>query len=151
MDGDPRWMDARGRRWDRYGRGWEDQPWGPESEPRGPRGPRWRNARGESWATDEGRIAFHRRGEHYGRGPRGWTRSDERIREEICERMARHGHLDPSRLEVEVRGGEVTLEGEVPNRMQKRLAEHIADEVLGVVDVHNRLRIASAVPGRTPV
>lgn len=102
--------------------------------------------RSESWTTDEGRISFRPRGEHYGRGPRGWSRSDERIREEICEAMARHGHLDPSHLSVEVRDGEVTLEGEVPNRLQKRLAERITDEVLGVIDVHNRLTIRRVPP-----
>lgn len=146
MDDDARRWRAHGRRWDRYGppedEGWDERP--PE------RGPMARAARGESWTTDEGRIVFRRRGEHYGRGPRGWTRSDARIREEICERMARHGHLDASRLRVEVTDGEVTLEGEVPNRLQKRLAEDIADRVLGVVDVHNRLTLPRSTTRATP-
>lgn len=143
MDEDLRRSRAQGRRWDRWGHHWEDERW-EDRPPEPPRGRFVRNARGESWAADEGRVAFRRRGEHYGRGPRGWSRSDARIREEICERMARHGHLDASHLRVDVVDGEVTLEGEVPNRLQKRLAEDIADDVLGVVDVHNRLTLPRA-------
>lgn len=144
MDEDWRQVRGRGHRWGRHGRGWEDEP--PEGYGPGRGDPRRRLDRAESWAADEGRVSFRHRGEHYGRGPRGWSRSDDRIREEICEDMARHGHLDASHLQVEVRDGEVTLEGEVPNRLQKRLAERIADEVLGVVDVHNRLSIRRTPP-----
>ena len=76
-----------------------------------------------------------------GLSPRGYRRPDERIQEEVCERLTRQGQLDASEIEVEVRGGEVTLNGTVDSRSAKRLAETASEFVPGVVDVHNRLRI----------
>jgi hypothetical protein len=77
----------------------------------------------------------------YGRGPKGWQRSDDRLREEICERLTADPHVDASEITVNVREGEVTLEGSVENRGMKRAAEDAADGVLGLRQVHNRLRI----------
>jgi hypothetical protein len=85
-------------------------------------------------------------GPHAGRGPRGYQRSDDRIKEDVCERMAEHGQLDASDIEVRVASGEVTLEGSVDSRWAKRLAEDLAEDVPGVRDVHNRLRVAA--PGQ---
>lgn len=81
------------------------------------------------------------RGPYVGYGPRGYHRSDERINEDVCERLTEHGDLDASDIEVGVTGGEVMLSGTVATRTQKRLAEDIADAVTGVVEVHNRLRV----------
>ncbi len=85
-------------------------------------------------------------GPHRGRGPRGYRRSDERIHEDVCDRLAAHGHLDASDVEVRVEAGEVTLSGTVPDRRAKRLADLVVEQVRGVVDVHNRLRLAGAPP-----
>jgi hypothetical protein len=81
------------------------------------------------------------RGRYAGRGPRGYRRSDERIREDVCERFTENGELDPSEVEVSVHCGEVMLIGTVSTRAQKRLAEDIVDTVFGVVEVHNHLRV----------
>lgn len=80
-------------------------------------------------------------GPHRGRGPRGYRRSDERIRDEVCDRLEAHGAIDASRFEVKVENGEVTLEGTVSDRRTKRLAQAVADTVSGVEDIHNRLRL----------
>lgn len=80
-------------------------------------------------------------GPHYGRGPRGYQRSDERIREDVSQRLYDHEWMDASELEVQVNGGVVTLSGEVDDRFQKRMAEDIAERVTGVKDVHNQLRV----------
>jgi hypothetical protein len=77
-----------------------------------------------------------------GRGAAGYERSAAAIRDDVCDRLARHGRLDTRAIRVEVSHGEVTLEGEVDSRMAKRLAEDAAESVEGVRDVHNRLRIA---------
>lgn len=69
------------------------------------------------------------------------TRSDERIREDVCEMMAHEGWLDASDIAVRVEGQRVTLEGTVPDRKQKWLAEECAEHVLGVHAVVNRLRV----------
>jgi len=90
------------------------------------------------------------RGPYVGRGPRGYRRSDERIREEVCDRFTEHGDLDPTDVEVGVRGGEVVLVGTVSTRAQKRLAEAIVEAVFGVVEVQNHLRVPSAAAADRP-
>lgn len=82
-------------------------------------------------------------GPHAGRGPKGWKRSDERIMDEVCERLEEHPDLDASGIEVSVSEGEVTLAGTVDDRSAKRLAEDLAEAVPGVRDVHNRMRVGS--------
>ena len=84
---------------------------------------------------------WQRGGPHTGRGPKGYRRSDERIREDVCERLTQHGVIDAGDVEVEVSGGEVTLRGRVDSRRTKRLAEDVAEAVAGVWDVHNQLRV----------
>ena len=81
------------------------------------------------------------RGPHAGKGPKGYRRSDERIREAVSERLTRHGDLDASEIEVAVKDGEVTFEGSVPDRESKRLAEDLTQDLPGVREVHNRLRV----------
>jgi hypothetical protein len=92
--------------------------------------------------------SWHVPGPFEGVGPEGYQRSDERIREEICERMARHGTLDASAIRVDVESGIVVLEGAVDSRWAKRVAEGLVDSVRGVKDVQNRLRIEEG--NRTP-
>lgn len=78
---------------------------------------------------------------HRGRGPKNYTRSDERIREDISDRLTDHDYLDASNIEVAVNGSDVTLTGAVNSRYAKRLAEDIAEDVSGVKNVENRLRV----------
>jgi osmotically-inducible protein OsmY len=77
------------------------------------------------------------------RGPRGYKRSDDRVREDVNDRLAQQYELDPSDIEVRVENGEVTLTGSVRSRHEKFRAEEIADDVSGVSDVHNQLRVGS--------
>jgi len=92
------------------------------------------------WQTNE---PGSQEGPYRGRGPRGYQRSDDRIREDVCDRLTHHGHVDAGEMDVEVSNGEVTLKGEVADRRQKRLAEDITESVRGVKDVHNQLRVSS--------
>lgn len=71
----------------------------------------------------------------------GHRRSDERIREEVCERLYRERNLEPRAIYVDVSDGLVTLEGRVDSRPIKRLAEDVAMSVPGVEDVINHLRL----------
>jgi hypothetical protein len=80
-------------------------------------------------------------GPHAGRGPQGWKPSDDRIRDQACEILTRHGHIDASGIRLTVENGEITLEGTVGSRREKRLAEEVLDDLYGVNDVHNRLRV----------
>lgn len=78
---------------------------------------------------------------HRGRGPRNYQRSDERIREDVNDRLTDDPHVDASHIEVSVKDREVTLAGTVRNRFEKRHAEDIAEAVSGVTHVQNNLRV----------
>nr|CAD6438792.1 SWFGD domain-containing protein [Rhizobium sp. Q54] len=78
---------------------------------------------------------------HRGRGPKNYNRTDERIREDVNDRLSDDPHIDASEVEVEVSGGEVTLNGTVSERFAKRHAEDIAEDVSGVKHVQNNLRV----------
>lgn len=80
-------------------------------------------------------------GRYIGRGPKGYKRSDDRIREDVSEELYRHPDIDASEIEVQVENGEVTLTGKAEDRHQKRLAEDIAERCSGVTDVHNQLKV----------
>jgi hypothetical protein len=83
-----------------------------------------------------------------GRGPKNWRRSDERITEEINERLARDPDLDATDVEVRVENGLVTLSGVVEDRGAKRRAEDLAEDAFGVDDVHNELKIRHGLLSR---
>jgi hypothetical protein len=81
------------------------------------------------------------RGGHAGKGPKDYVRSDERIREDVCDRLSDDDEVDARDIAVSVTDGDVVLQGTVPDRHEKRRAEMIAFSVRGAVDVHNRLRV----------
>jgi len=77
---------------------------------------------------------------HYGKGPKGYTRSDERIREDVCDRLSDDDEIDARDITVTVKNAEVILEGTVNDRHAKHRAEDVAESVSGVKDVSNQLR-----------
>ena len=117
----------------RYGRGNEGRGW-------------WDRASDEvaSWFGDEEaerRRRMDDQRQHRGRGPKGYRRSDERIKEDVNDRLSDDYYLDASDVEVAVENTEVTLTGTVRNRNDKRRAEDLAESVSGVTNVENRLRV----------
>ena len=95
-----------------------------------------------SWMGDQ--DALHRReadGAHRGRGPKGYRRSDERIREDVSDRLTDDSWLDANGIEVAVSDSDVTLTGTVRSREDKKRAEALAESVSGVDNVQNNLRI----------
>jgi osmotically-inducible protein OsmY len=80
-------------------------------------------------------------GPHRGKGPVGYQRSDERIREMVCEALADDDMIDASQIHVTVKDGEVTLSGTVDSRRIKREAEDCVASVSGVRDVQLQLRV----------
>jgi osmotically-inducible protein OsmY len=85
-------------------------------------------------------------GLHYGKGPKGYRRADERIHEELCETIARQGIVDASDVEVFVTAGAVRLVGTVEHRFDKRALEQIAERIHGVCDVVNEIRVRRPEP-----
>ncbi|HEX6184469.1 MAG TPA: BON domain-containing protein, partial [Pyrinomonadaceae bacterium] len=110
---------------------------------------------GDDDADDRGRrheLRGRGEGRFRGRGPRNYRRSDERVREEVCDRLTDNEWLDASEVEVNVAAGEVFLTGAVDSRYAKRIAESIAESVTGVTNVQNNLRVhnyQTAEPGAT--
>lgn len=139
-----------------YGRGYEggfggygyagDRP-GPGE--RGSERGFWDKASDEvsSWLGDEDAERRRYRDQHRGRGPKGYVRSDERIREDINDRLTDDWALDATDIDVQVAEREVTLTGEVASRADKRRAEDIAESVSGVTNVQNNLRIRQQTRG----
>jgi osmotically-inducible protein OsmY len=138
-----------------FGTGYEGRDWsGPRRERRG----NWdygreRHERGfleragdeiASWFGDDEAARRRRedqRGDYRGRGPKGYRRSDERIRDDVNDRLTDDPHIDASDIEVTVSNREVTLSGTIATRFEKRHAEDIADSVSGVTHVQNNLRV----------
>lgn len=71
-------------------------------------------------------------------------RADERISEEVYQRLAQHGQLDARSINVRVQNGEILLQGIVSSHHDKGLAEDIARAVPGAAGVDNQLRLSEA-------
>jgi osmotically-inducible protein OsmY len=88
----------------------------------------------------EGQQYGSAQGMHRGKGPKNFQRSDERIKELLCERLHDDPHIDASEITVTVQGGRITLEGTVDSRRTKNAVEDVAEQC-GVQDVQNNLRV----------
>lgn len=124
----------------------DDRDWNRESYRGGEGRGWWDRASDEvaSWFGDdeaERRRRMDEQRQHRGRGPKGYRRSDERIKEDVNDRLSDDYYLDASDVEVMVENTEVTLTGTVRNRSDKRRAEDLAESVSGVTNVENRLRV----------
>jgi hypothetical protein len=124
-----------------YGREFTDPSFG-GSYGSGAQGRNWPRGRGVYEYGGQGRYgamggaemgsSVYREEEFRGKGPRGYRRSDERIREDACDLLTDDPYLDASNLEVTVKDSEVTLSGSVNSREDKRHAEDLIESVSGV-------------------
>ncbi len=103
--------------------------------------PEERSSVGRNYSSSNFHYVGNAREGFFGKGPKGYRRSDERIKEEVCEALYRDKHVDASEIEVDVKEGLVTLSGTVDSRQMKRGAEECIEHLAGVTDVHNRIRI----------
>ncbi len=78
---------------------------------------------------------------HRGKGPKDYHRSEDRIREDVCDRLTDDDMLDATDIQVQIQGENVILSGTVHSRNQKRRAEDLAESISGVRDVENRIRV----------
>ena len=79
-------------------------------------------------ADDESQGRKH----HRGRGPKDWSRDDQRLYEEVCERLLHDRLIDARGIEVVVEDGVVTLRGEARAASDPMLAEQLVREIPGV-------------------
>ncbi len=82
-------------------------------------------------------------GSHRGKGPKGYERSDDRIKETVCERLSDDPRIDASEISVSVTSGTVRLTGTVDSREEKYAVEEMIANCGGVKDVDNQLRVQS--------
>nr|WP_315591866.1 BON domain-containing protein [uncultured Cupriavidus sp.] len=76
-------------------------------------------------------------------GPKNYARADDRIRDDLCDRLAMNDALEVSEITVDVEQGIVKLGGTVGDRYTKRQIEEIAANTFGVDDVENDIHVAS--------
>jgi osmotically-inducible protein OsmY len=109
----------------------------------------WDRSRDEvsSWFGDDDAERRRRMDEqrsgavHRGKGPKGYRRSDERIREDAYDRLTDDDYVDATDIQVQMEGDDVVLTGSVHSREEKRRAEDLVERVSGVRNVQNRLRV----------
>jgi osmotically-inducible protein OsmY len=128
-----------GARQQQYGRQYEsqsfDQPYPPGFQ-------------GESGSSQRSQSGFGREGYsagglHRGKGPKGYTRSDDRLKEVICEKLTDDPMIDASEVSIEVTGQTVKLTGTVDDRSTKYEIEELVERCGGVKDIDNQLRVRS--------
>ena len=91
--------------------------------------------------SDDDRRAYEGYRGARGLGPKGYKRSDERISDDVHQRLADDAWLDATNINVSVSGGEVTLSGTVDSREAKHRAERIVEDLSGVNHVQNNIRV----------
>ena len=91
---------------------------------------------GSGWAGSPGQYGQQRQG----KAPKNYTRSDDRLKDIVCDSLIDHG-CDCSEVEVGVNDGVVNLSGSVHDRGEKHQFEWIAASINGVQDVENRLNV----------
>lgn len=96
---------------------------------------------GDDEAKNRRRMDDIREGQNRGKGPKNYKRSEDRIREDVSDKLSDDDILDASDIEIEVSGSDVTLNGEVTSRYAKHRAEDIVEDVSGVTHVQNNLRV----------
>jgi osmotically-inducible protein OsmY len=114
------------------------------------------DAQGSQYGQSQGsRPGISGAASYRGRGPKNYTRSDERIREDLNERLTDSDEIDASNITVEVSNGVATLKGSVDERWMKHCAEDLAESCSGVRDVNNQIRVqsqaASQGTSRSPI
>ena len=81
-----------------------------------------------------------------GLGPKDYKRPDDRIRDDIYERLTDDHHIDARAIMVEVNQGNVTLTGTVIERRMRYAAEDLVESVMGVANINNQLRVQQENP-----
>jgi hypothetical protein len=97
----------------------------------------------DNWSQDSRSEASQEN--HTGKGPKGWSHS-ESILAQASEALYLHPSLDAREIEIRMNGETIILEGEVMNRQQKKMAERIVEQISGVNDVQNLLKLSRNNP-----
>ena len=77
--------------------------------------------------------------------------SDDELRALVRERIAEHNGLDPDDFSVTIESGTVVLAGRVGTDGERRVAEHVVTDVLGITSVRNELVVDAIRRAESPV
>lgn len=97
---------------------------------------------GDTWVNDK---EYHDQVDFVGYGPKSYTRSDDRIYEEVCEALMKHREVDATNIGVLVDHGIVHLTGRVQTKKMKNIAEFVSEDLPGVKAVRNELTVIRGV------
>ena len=76
---------------------------------------------------------------------------DRELRDLVREQLSEHGALDIDDITVTAVQNRITLAGRVGTESEKRIAEHVLTDVLGVKDYVNELMVDPIRRGESPV
>jgi len=76
-----------------------------------------------------------------GLGPEPSVYSDNHLKEIVSEELTEHPEIDASRFTVNVKNGEVFLDGHVESIDMKRYLDFFISDIRGVQDVHVNLKV----------
>jgi osmotically-inducible protein OsmY len=86
---------------------------------------------------------------YQGKGPKGYERSDERIREIVCEALTDDPRIDATEINVEVKNREIKLTGTVSDRRTKYAVEELIESKAHNCEIANELRIKNTQQNRS--
>jgi hypothetical protein len=75
---------------------------------------------------------------------------DRELRDLVREHLAAHPALDIDEITVKVSDGAITLTGRVGTDGEKRIAEHVITDTLGIVEFNNELVVDSIARAESP-
>jgi hypothetical protein len=84
---------------------------------------------------------YQTRKNYYGIGPKGYKRSDMRLKEEAYLLLNQDPILDSSSIQIDVLNNVIYLKGVVDSRRDKKRAEVLIEDIYGIEDVQNQLKI----------
>jgi uncharacterized alkaline shock family protein YloU len=76
--------------------------------------------------------------------------SDKELRRLVRDRLAEHRGLDPTEIEVHVRDHVVALEGRVGTEGERRIAERVVTDIVGIETVKNNLVVDELRRAQSP-
>lgn len=98
------------------------------------------NARG--WVDRPHEKTWPHREHHAGIPPKKYQRSDESIMDHIADVLTYSPDVDATEVTIAVKDGNVILSGTVPERGMIYLVDELLDEVHGIKDFDNHLKVA---------
>jgi len=94
---------------------------------------------GYQLGTQQRDLGYQR--SYRGLGPQTYKRPDDRIRDDIYEKLTDNDRIDARGIMVDVNQGNVTLTGTVPERQMRYAAEDLVESCMGVANINNQLKV----------